>query len=249
MGEQIKVLVWSERRETKNDKKAKEIYPDGINSVIADFLKSENMSVTKAELDQKEHGLTEDKLNDTDVLIWWGHVAHDEVKDEIVERIYQRVLEGMGLIVLHSAHHSKIFKKLMGTSCNLKWRVDSELERLWIVSPGHPIVKDIENEYIEIKEEEMYGEYFDIPKPDEIVFLSWFEGGEVFRSGITYQRGQGKIFYFRPGHEENPTYYNKEVQKVIKNAVKWANRSNKGITNYGNSPNQLEGSKFKKNHI
>ena len=243
MGEQINVLVWSERRETQNNKKAKEIYPDGINSVIADFLKNEKMSLTKAELDQKEHGLTADKLNDTDVLIWWGHVAHDKVKDEIVERIYQRVLEGMGLIVLHSAHHSKIFKKLMGTSCNLKWRVDSELERLWIVSPGHPIVKDLENEYIEIEKEEMYGEYFDIPKPDEIVLISWFEGGEVFRSGITYQRGQGKIFYFRPGHEENPTYYNKEVQQIIKNAVKWANKSNKGITNYGNSPNQLGGSK------
>jgi len=243
MGAQINVLVWSERRETQNDKRAKKIYPDGINSVIADFLKNEKMSVTKAQLDQKEHGLTEDKLNDTDVLIWWGHVAHDEVKDEIVERIYQRVLEGMGLIVLHSAHHSKIFKKLMGTSCNLKWRVDSELERLWIVSPGHPIVKDLKNEYIEIEKEEMYGEYFDIPKPDEIVLISWFEGGEVFRSGITYQRGQGKIFYFRPGHEENPTYYNKEVQQIIKNAVKWANKSNKGITNYGNSPNQLGGSK------
>ena len=240
MTDEINVLVWSEYRQARDEEAVKKIYPDGINNFIADFLKDDCIKISTAQLDQKEHGLTKEKLDETDVLIWWGHVAHDEVKDEIVERVYQNVLEGMGLIVLHSAHFSKIFKKLMGTSCNLKWRVAEEVERLWITDPGHPIVKDIESEYIELEKEEMYGEYFDIPKPDDIVFISWFGGGEVFRSGLTYKRGQGNIFYFRPGHEEYPTYHNKEVQKVIKNAVHWTNNSNIRKVNYGNSPNQIK---------
>ncbi len=240
MTDEINVLVWSEYRQARDEEEVKKIYPAGINNFIANFLKDDFIKTSTAQLDQKEHGLTKEKLDETDVLIWWGHVAHDEVKDEIVERIYQNVLEGMGLIVLHSAHFSKIFKKLMGTSCNLKWRVAEEVERLWITAPSHPIVKDIDGEYIELEKEEMYGEYFDIPKPDDIVFISWFEGGEVFRSGLTYKRGQGNIFYFRSGHEEYPTYHNKEVQKVIKNAVHWANNSNIKKINYGNSPNRIK---------
>lgn len=240
MSDKVNVLIWSEYRQAKDEKEVKKIYPDGINEFIADFLRGENIKTSTAKLDQKEHGLTKAKLSEIDVLIWWGHVAHKEVRDEIVERVYQKVLEGMGLIVLHSAHFSKIFKRLMGTSCNLKWRVDKEVERLWITAPGHPIVKDIEGEYIELKREEMYGEYFDIPKPDDIVFISWFEGGEVFRSGLTYKRGLGNIFYFRPGHEEYPTYYNQEIQKVIKNAVLWANNSNFSTINYGKFPDQIK---------
>lgn len=239
MTDNINVLVWSEYRQAREEPEVKKIYPDGIHTYIADFLKGDRISTFTAQLDQKEHGLSKEKLSNTDVLIWWGHQAHEEVTDDIVERVYNRVLSGMGLIVLHSAHYSKIFKKLMGTTCNLKWRVDSELERLWIISPGHPIVKGIKGEYIELPEEEMYGEYFDVPKPDQIVFTSWFEGGEVFRSGITYKRGQGRIFYFRPGHEENPTYHNKAVQKVIKNAVKWANNTSMNSINFGNSPEML----------
>lgn len=239
MSDNINVLVWSEYRQAREDEQVKKYYPEGIHTFIADFLNGDQISASTAQLDQKEHGLTKEKLAKTDVLLWWGHQAHEEVSDEIVERVYNRVLSGMGLIVLHSAHYAKVFKKLMGTSCSLKWREDSELERLWITSPGHPIVKGINREYIELQEEEMYGEYFDVPKPDQIIFTSWFEGGEVFRSGITYKRGQGKIFYFRPGHEGNPTYHNKAVQKVIKNAVKWVNNTYINPINFGNSPKKL----------
>lgn len=220
--EKIKVTVWNEYRHEKTNKKVSEIYPDGIHGAIAKYLKTQfDFEVRTATLDEPEHGLVEDVLNNTDVLIWWGHTAHQEVQDLVVERIHKRVLNGMGLIVLHSGHYSKIFKKLMGTTCSLKWREIGEKERLWVVSPSHPIVKDI-GEYIEIEHTEMYGEFFDIPAPDELIFISWFEGGEVFRSGCCFYRGKGKIFYFRPGHETYPIFHQKEVLKVIENAIRWA---------------------------
>ncbi|OLN22158.1 trehalose utilization protein ThuA [Domibacillus antri] len=217
----MNITVWNEYRHEQKNPVAADIYPDGIHQVIAGFLKSEGVYVKTATLDEAEHGLPDDVLNNTDVLIWWGHVAHDEVGDEITAKVQQRVLDGMGLIVLHSGHFSKIFKTLMGTSCDLKWREAGEKERLWVVDPAHPIAEGI-GEYFELEQEEMYGEHFNIPAPDELIFMSWFEGGEVFRSGVTYKRGIGKIFYFRPGHETHPTYYNVNVQKVIQNAVKWA---------------------------
>src|SRR5690606_32264624 len=116
----------------------------------------------------------------------------------------------------------KIFQKLMGTGCMLRWREAGEIERLWITAPGHPILAGIEGDFIELPETEMYGEHFDIPTPDELLLISWFEGGEVFRSGCTFRRGQGKIFYFRPGHETYPIYHHTSVQTIIANAVKWA---------------------------
>lgn len=217
----MKVTIWNEFRHERNDERVKEIYPDGMHAVIAKFLEDEGIDTKIATLDEPEHGLTEDVLNETDVLIWWGHIAHDEVSDHIVERVKERVLAGMGLIVLHSAHFSKIFKTLMGTTCDLKWREIGEKERIWVVDPTHPITEGLDS-FIELEEEEMYGEHFDIPTPDELVFISWFAGGEVFRSGATFKRGRGKIFYFRPGHETYPTYYKKPIQKVIINGVKWA---------------------------
>lgn len=232
MDGKIRVTVWNEFRHEKMNEKVRSIYPDGIHRAIGEGLENE-FAVQYATLDEPEHGLTEDVLNATDVLIWWGHKAHGEVQDEIVDRVQRRVLQGMGLIVLHSGHFSKIFKRLMGTTCDLKWREADEKERLWVVSPGHPIVEGI-GEYIEIEQEEMYGEFFEIPQPDELIFLSWFEGGEVFRSGCTFYRGQGKIFYFRPGHETYPTYYNEEVRRVIRNAVKWAKPSSRPTPVYGN---------------
>lgn len=165
-------------------------------------------------------GLTKELLGETDVLIWWGHMKHHEVSDEVVALVHQRVLAGMGLIVLHSGHHSKIFRRLMGTSCNLQWR-DDDRERIWCIVPSHPIAKGIPLSF-EIEKEEMYGEPFAIPTPDEVVFMGWFRGGEAFRSGVTYRREHGKIFYFQPGHETNPTYDNIHVQNVIRNAVHWA---------------------------
>ncbi len=218
----IRVTVWNEFRHEKIHEEVARVYPNGIHNAIAEYLKKQpDIEVKTATLDEPEHGLTQDVLDNTDVLIWWGHMAHNDVKDEIVERVYSRVLNGMGLIVLHSGHLSKIFRKLMGTSCMLKWREAGEKERIWVVEPGHPIAEGL-GEYFEIPHTEMYGERFDIPKPDELVFISWFAGGEVFRSGCCFYRGKGKIFYFRPGHETFPIYYQSEVQKVIYNAVKWA---------------------------
>ncbi|MDF2721858.1 MAG: trehalose utilization protein [Paenibacillus sp.] len=217
----IRVTVWNEFVHEKRNEKVAGIYPNGIHGAIAEGIANENFAIRTATMDQPEHGLTEEVLNDTDVLIWWGHVGHKDVADEIVNRVHDRVLKGMGIIVLHSGHFSKIFKKLMGTSCDLKWREQGDKERLWVVDPAHPIAQGL-GQYFEIEHEEMYGEHFDIPAPDELVFVSWFEGGEVFRSGCTYHRGNGKVFYFRPGHETYPTYYNKDVLKVISNAVSWA---------------------------
>ncbi len=217
----MQITVWNENRHEKENPKVAEIYPDGIHGTIAEFLEQEGHMVRTATLDEPEHGLTDDVLNHTDVLIWWGHLAHDEVDDAVVEKAAARVYDGMGLIVLHSGHFSKVFKRLMGTSCDLKWREADEKERIWVVDPTHPITKGL-GEYIELEKEEMYGEHFDIPVPDELIFVSWFAGGEVFRSGATFKRGRGKIFYFRPGHETYPTYHNQAIQQVIKNAVKWA---------------------------
>lgn len=230
----MKVTVWNENRHETNNPEIAKVYPEGIHGAIASFLSENGLDVKTATLDEPEHGLTDDVLNNTDVLLWWGHLAHHEVSDEVVEKVHQRVLQGMGLIVLHSGHFSKIFKKLMGTSCDLKWREADEKERLWVVDPSHPITKGI-GEYIELEKEEMYGEHFDIPAPDQLVFVSWFEGGEVFRSGCTYQRGNGKIFYFRPGHEAYPTYFNEQVQQVICNAVDWAQPVGRDYPTYGNA--------------
>jgi trehalose utilization protein len=230
----LQVTVWNENRHEQKNPKVREIYPEGIHGAISSFLKEEQINVRTATLDEPEHGLSEEVLDQTDVLVWWGHLAHNEVEDVIVERVKQRVLNGMGLIILHSGHFSKIFKTLMGTSCDLKWREADEKERIWIVDPSHPITEGL-NEYIELEKEEMYGEHFDIPAPDQLLMISWFEGGEVFRSGCTYQRGKGKIFYFRPGHETYPTYYHKDVQRVIMNAVKWAKPTELPKPVYGNA--------------
>ncbi|HIY58792.1 MAG TPA: ThuA domain-containing protein [Candidatus Tetragenococcus pullicola] len=225
------VTIWNEFRHEKTDKEVQEMYPNGIHGQLAAFL-GEDFQVKTATLDEPEHGLTQDVLDNTDVLVWWGHIAHEEVKDEIVERVYQKVLQGMGLIVLHSGHLSKIFQKLMGTSCDLKWRENEEHCRMWNVNPGHPIMNGI-GEYIELEKEETYGEHFDIPAPDELLLISWYPGGEVFRSGCTYTRGNGKIFYFQPGHETYPSYYNEKVQQVIKNAVLWCQSTRNQYPNYG----------------
>lgn len=234
MVKRIRVTVWNENKHEQTDEAVRRIYPEGIHGAIAKYLNGEEgIEARTATLDEPEHGLTEEVLQGTDVLIWWGHMAHDQVEDRIVERVYQHVLQGMGLIVLHSAHFSKIFKKLMGTSCNLKWREAGEKERLWVVKPNHPIVQGI-GEYIEIEQEEMYGEFFDIPEPDELILVSWFKGGEVFRSGCAYTRGLGRIFYFRPGHESYPTYHHPEVLKVIGNAVRWAYREKWRQLTFGN---------------
>lgn len=215
----IKVTVWNEFRHEKVNETVKNIYPEGIHKAIAGFLLEDGrFEVRTATLDEPEAGLKKELLDDTDVLIWWGHKAHDEVPDEVAERVKVRVNEGMGMIALHSAHLSKPFKKLMGTSCTLRWRKSGEKERLWNLSPAHPITRGI-GEYFELEHTEMYGERFDIPSPDETLFLSWFPGGEVFRSGCLWNRGAGKVFYFKPGHETFPIYENENIRTVVKNAA------------------------------
>jgi len=219
------VTIWNEFRHEREDDDVSAVYPDGIHETIADGLADRDddssLEIRTATLDDPDHGLPEDILEETDVLLWWGHEAHDEVSDAVAERVQQRVLEGMGLIVLHSGHYSKPFKRLMGTTCSLQYREDGARERLWVVDPGHPIADGLE-EYIELPKTEMYGEPFDVPEPDRLVFNSWFEGGEVFRSGCCYRRGSGRIFYFRPGHETYAIYENDDVRRVLHNAVEWA---------------------------
>ena len=230
----MRVTIWNEYRHEKENDQVRSIYPRGIHGAIAEFLEQAGFAVTTRTLEDPEQGLDQGTLEQTDVLIWWAHKAHEEVNDRAIERVKQRVLAGMGLIVLHSGHFSKIFRNLMGTTCDLKWRQDGEKERIWVVQPSHPITRGL-GEYFELPEEEMYGEHFDIPEPDHTLFISWFEGGEVFRSGCTYNRGKGKIFYFRPGHETYPTYYDKNVQTVIRNACEWAAAPSAVVPHYGKS--------------
>ena len=217
----IRVTVWNEGVHEKTSNEVAGVYPAGIHGCIKNFLSTQpDIEVRTATLAQRRCGLSDEVLENTDVLIWWGHMAHDKVPDKLVEKIHKRVLGGMGLVVLHSGHHSKIFRALMGTTCNLRWR-DGDRERIWNINPNHPIAKGIPDHF-SLNVEEMYGEQFDIPAPEEIIFLGWFSGGEVFRSGCTWRRGLGKIFYFQPGHESNPTFHNEYVQRIIINAVRWA---------------------------
>jgi len=214
----INITVWDEAEGPIGP------YPNGIYQAIADTLEAsgEFGKVRTALQPQPEHGLTQDVLDNTDVLIWWAHMHHQQVDDAIVERVWQRVNDGMGLILLHSAHASKIFSRLVGTRTgNLRWRENEEMERVWTIEQNHPITTGLP-EYFDIPLSEMYGEHFAIPAPDELLFISWHEGGEVFRSGCTFKRGLGKIFYFAPGHETYPIYYMPEVKQVIINAAKWA---------------------------
>jgi trehalose utilization protein len=220
-----RITVWNEFIHERTKSEVKKLYPDGIHETIRNALVDtldDNFTIECATLDQPDHGLSDEVIENTDVLLWWGHAAHDQVDDAIVAKVHKRVLSGMGLIVLHSGHASKIFQRLMGSSCMLRWRDAGELERLWIVAPGHPIMTGIEKPFFELPAAEMYGEHFDIPEPDELLLISWFEGGEVFRSGCTFRRGQGRVFYFSPGHETFPIYHNANVQRIIANAVRWA---------------------------
>lgn len=221
------VTVWNENfHETSDRHRAAmaERYPTGIHGAIADGLTAllgDTAVVRTATLDQPEHGLTDDVLDATDVLLWWGHARHPLVSDEVVDKVHQRVLAGMGLVVLHSGHFSKIFKRLMGTTCSLQWRSTDDAELVWTVAPDHPIAEGVPHPIV-IDGQEMYGEHFDVPQPDEVVFISSFTGGEVFRSGCTWRRGKGKVFYFSPGDQDFPVYHHPDIRRVLANGVRWA---------------------------
>lgn len=217
----INVTIYNEFQHEKSSEHVRKIYPDGIHKAIGSFLESDDIKVRYSTLDDIETTLTPEILKDTDVLIWWGHMAHHKVPDEIAMNVRNEVLKGMGFIALHSAHHSKPFKLLMGTTCNLGWRENGDMERIWTINPAHPIAKGI-GRYFELEHVETYAEPFGIPNPDEVIFMGWYEGGELFRSGCTFHRENGRIFYFQPGHESFPIFYNENVQTIIRNAVYWA---------------------------
>lgn len=220
----MNITIWNENVHEKSCIKTQEIYPQGIHGVLRQMLEPiPNARITIATLDMPDAGLPESLLEKTDVLVWWGHMAHDQVPDTVVDRIHTRILKGMGFIALHSSHESKIFKKLMGTSCSLRFR-DNCRERIFCIDPAHPIAAGVPLNF-ELPEEECYAELFDIPRPDELIFSSWFDIGEIFRSGCTWRRGMGKIFYFQPGHEENPSYHNPHVQQILRNACLWVSPS------------------------
>lgn len=216
--------MWGENRHEQREPGVAARYPEGMHGAIRAGIEQylgAAASVTTTTLDEPEHGLTERVLAETDVLLWWGHAAHEEVSDEVVDRVHRHVLSGMGLIVLHSGHFSKIFQKLMGTTCSLRWRGEADRELVWTIDPTHPIARGVPHPIV-IEEQEMYGEFFDVPAPDELVFVSSFSGGEVFRSGCTWRRGHGKIFFFSPGDQEYPVYHHEDVRRVIANGVEWA---------------------------
>lgn len=224
-GNPLRVTVWNEYIHEQTVNQVRALYPNGLHAVLRDAIESRlgsDAKVSVATFDEPEHGLTYAALADTDVLVWWGHAAHERVADDVVQRVHDRILHGMGFVALHSAHASKIFRKLMGTSCMLRWREAAEKERVWVIDPGHPIVAGLRDEWFELPQSEMYGEHFDIPAPDELFLLSWFEGGEVFRSGCAWRRGKGKVVYLSPGHETFPIYYNPNIQLLIANAARYA---------------------------
>jgi trehalose utilization protein len=221
--DRIRVTVWGENRHEQTEEHVAELYPDGMHETIAAGIREHlgtGAEVRTATLDEPEHGLTEEVLAATDVLTWWGHAAHGEVADAVVERVHRHVLSGMGLVVLHSGHWSKIFTRLMGTTCTLRWRNEHDRELLWTVDPTHPIAQGVPHPIV-VPADEMYGEYFDVPPPDELIFISSFSGGEVFRSGCTWRRGHGRIFYFKPGDQDYPVYHHPDIRRVIANGVRW----------------------------
>lgn len=220
----IRATVWNENVHERTEPEIMPFYPDGIHGAVANALRAElgdHVTVRTATLDQPEHGLTDEILTDTDVLFWWGHIAHDQVTDAVVERVRRHVLGGMGLVVLHSGHFSRIFTSLMGTSCSLSWRDDGDREVVWTTAPGHPLTEGVPSPLV-LDAHETYGEFFDIPEPEETIFISSFSGGEAFRSGITYRRGRGRIFYFSPGDQKYPIYLHPHVRRVLANAAGWA---------------------------
>lgn len=218
----IRATVWNEFFHETHVPEVIAIYPDGIHGAVAAALSEAGMETRCAWLEQPEHGLTQEVLDNTDVLFWWGHMRHELVSDEVTERVALRVQNGMGLVTLHSGHASKPFKRLMGTRTGgLRWRESEDKQLMWCVSPGHPIAQGL-GEYITIPMDETYGEFFEIPTPDDLVYISWFSGGEVFRSVCSWNRGAGRVVYIQCGHETYPIYYQPEIKRLLVNAAKWA---------------------------
>ena len=233
----IRVTIWNEYRHEKTDENVRAIYPNGLHAKIKEMLSFDgDLDITLAALDDPDQGLPQERLDNTDVLIWWGHMSHGDVDDALVDRIAYRVINGaMGFIALHSAHESKPFRRIIGTAGNLSWGSEQH-EIIWNLFPNHPIASGIPSHFA-LEQEEMYGEPFLVAQPDELVFGSWFQHGNIFRSGMCFYRGVGRIFYFQPGHESVPTYHNETIIKIIDNAIHWAAPvDNIGVTLPTNCP-------------
>ncbi len=237
----LRVTVWDE-----NKPHIEEYYPAGIRGAVADAIKGDGVEVTIAHLDEPDQGISEDLLENTDVLVWWGHARHGEVDDELAAKIKQRVHHGgMGLVVLHSGHYSKPFRATLDCTGHLKggWRESDDTEEITVCAPWHPIAEGVSNFTLEA--EEMYGGPFGTPPVEVLIFQSFFpKGGEVFPCGAVWTvgdgvdldftsgpgngvgqgKGIGRVFYFRPGHETYPTYFHSEVKTIIRNGVLWTGK-------------------------
>ena len=216
----MRITIYNEGVHEKTDEQVAKVYPEGIHGQLKKVLEYGENTVRCFTLETVNE-ITEEVLSQTDVMVWWGHMHHEKVPFEVAWRVREAVNKGMGIIFLHSAHLARPFKLLMGTPCTLTWREDGDYERVWVVNPAHPIAQGL-GRYFVLPHVESYGEPFAIPNPEEVVFIGSYEGGEVFRSGCTFHRGNGKIFYFQPGHETFPIYYDENVQKILRNAVEWA---------------------------
>jgi trehalose utilization protein len=243
-GDVVRALVWDE-----NPPHApKAIYPDSINGAVAEGLRKfgeGRIEARTANLDDHEQGITEAALAVTDVLLWWGHARHGLVNEQTVALVADRVRnQGMGFVALHSAHYSKTFQAVVGGPGHLKggWREmdPPEPEEIYVTAPWHPIAKGVTD--FRLEHEEYYGAPFDVPPPLVMVFQSRFPyDGRSFPTGLCWTVGKGidpdftcgpgqgigqgegigRVFYFRPGHETIPTYYDERVQRIITNAVMW----------------------------
>jgi trehalose utilization protein len=215
------VVVWSEGTAPKS------VYPNDINGAVAEGLKDlSGWEVVKAGLSDPDQGLPDKLLQRADVLIWWGHQKHGDVKDELVDKIVKRVKEdGMGFIALHSSHFAKPNKKLMGTACSWKaYVLDSTTLKITVKSPDHPIAKGIKD--FTIDHSERYSDPYAVPTPKAVVFegtASLKKGGtDTSQIGLTWEIGKGKVFYFQAGHETNPVFMDPNVRQIMSNAVQWA---------------------------
>jgi trehalose utilization protein len=271
-----RVLVWDERQPRQ-----KEAYPNWLGNQIADQLKQRpGLAVRSAALDDPGHGLS--TLDETDVLIWWGHVRQLEIELPVAKEIVQRIQEGrLQLIALHSAHWSRPFVEAMKerartdalrglpaserttavfvetelfprsfiapkrtdplspsvkyqrtpgqpveiyltlpNCCFPAYRDDGKPSELITLLPRHPIARGLPAK-LSITQTEMYDEPFHVPPPDEVVFEERWAAGERFRSGSVWRLGKGRVFYFRPGHEQYPVYFDPHMLQILENAVRW----------------------------
>lgn len=222
------VVVWSEGTASV-DRGSREVYPNDINSAIADGLKpleAEGWKIVKAGLGDPDQGISDELLNRTDVLVWWGHKKHGEVSNDLVAKIDARVREGrMGFISTHSSHFAKPYRKLMGTPCSWReYKTDGTSVEIIVKDPSHPICKGVKN--FKLPKIERYGEPFAVPTPESVpldgIYTKPDGSTEPGRMGLCWTVGKGRVFYFTPGHETYDDYFRPEVRQILLNAVVWA---------------------------